>query len=239
MLNFSVYLAWKLKNINSPSENDNRDYDYSSCPAEMREEYKIIRDLIPEGSSVLDLACGNGSLLELLAKEKNVTGTGIELADSGVTICQKKGLNVTKGRIDEQLAYKDREFDFAVCNVTIQMVLYPEVLLSEMKRVAKYQIVSFPNFGFIKNRLELLLFGRMPKRMLFGYKWYSTGHIHQLSHKDFYELVRDIGGLRILRKECRDTEQPIKKALRQLLPTLFEILPVFLLTSDLEKEYAG
>jgi methionine biosynthesis protein MetW len=176
--------------------------------------------------------------LERLRDEKGVNGTGIELSESGVSICRQKGLSVSAGRIDEPLPFADHEFDFAICNVTIQMVLYPEILLSEMKRIAKYQIVSFPNFGFVKNRVEMLFRGRMPKHMLFGYHWYSTGHIHQLSMTDFYELVGKIGGLRIVKNECRDTENTFKKALRKLFPNLFQILPVFLLTSELEQTRA-
>jgi methionine biosynthesis protein MetW len=83
----------------------------------------------------------------------------------------------------------NKQFDYAICNVTIQMVMYPEVLVSEMKRIAHYQIISFPNFAQLLNRLDLLLRGRMPKPMLFGYDWYNTGHIHQLSVKDFLKLA--------------------------------------------------
>jgi methionine biosynthesis protein MetW len=84
---------------------------------------------------------------------------------------------------------ENKQFDYAICNVTIQMVMYPEVLLSEMKRISHYQIISFPNFANWRNRLDLLLKGRMPKPMLFGYDWYNTGHIHQLSLKDFLDLA--------------------------------------------------
>ncbi|OGY86968.1 MAG: hypothetical protein A3G01_01640 [Candidatus Kerfeldbacteria bacterium RIFCSPLOWO2_12_FULL_43_9] len=95
------------------------------------------------------------------------------------------------------LPYKDKEFDYALCNVTIQMVMYPEVLLQEMKRIAKYQILSFPNFAFLPNRLDLLIRGRMPHFMIPSYKWYSTGHIHQLSINDFSDLCKELN-LKIL-----------------------------------------
>jgi methionine biosynthesis protein MetW len=108
-------------------------------------------------------------------------------------VCRSKGLKVRQGRIDEGLPWVDGAFDYAVCNVTLQMVMYPEKLLSEMSRVAIRQIVSFPNFANIRNRLELLLFGRMPKAMLFGHTWWNTGHIHQLSIADFKELVKKTG----------------------------------------------
>lgn len=216
-------------NINSPLYNDNRNYDYSSTPVEEREEYKLICEMVEPNSKVIDLGCGNGSLLEKLIKEKNVKGEGIELSLSGVEICQKKGLKVQQGKIDQKIPFGDNTFDYAICNVTIQMVMYPEVLLGEMKRVAKYQIISFPNFAHYKNRFDLLLRGRMPEPMLFGYKWYNTGHIHQLSFRDFYELIEDIGGLKVRRINSLGSRNPIKNLLLKRFPNTFQILQVFLI----------
>lgn len=189
-----------MSTIDSPLYNDNRNYDYSDVFTEDRAEYELISKLIMPNSKVLDLGCGNGSLLEKLINERHVLAEGVELSDSGVEVCLVKGLNVHKGRIDEKLPFTDNSFDYSICNVTIQMVMYPEVLLSEMKRISKYQIISFPNFAYYKNRLDLLFRGRMPKPMLFGYKWYNTGHIHQFSIKDFDELIFDVGGLKIVKR---------------------------------------
>jgi len=172
---------------------DNRKYEYKANRSAHREEFSKIVDWIPEGSRVLDLGCGEGSLLKLLVEKKKVTVEGIEISLSGVEVCKSKGLEVRQGRIDEGLPWVDDAFDYAVCNVTLQMVMYPEKLLSEMSRVATRQIVSFPNFANIRNRLELFLFGRMPKAMLFGHTWWNTGHIHQLSIADFKELVKKTG----------------------------------------------
>lgn len=177
--------------------NDNRNYNYADFPSEKRVEYDKVASLLAPGSKVLDLGCGNGSLMEVMIAEKQCTCAGMELSPSGVEACRAKGLQVTGGRIDEPLPYADNEFDVAVCNVTIQMVMYPEVLLAEMKRVARRQIISFPNFAYFRNRLDLLLHGHMPRRMLFGYQWYNTGHIHQLSISDYEALVKHTGGLRI------------------------------------------
>lgn len=218
-----------MSQIDSPLYNDNRNYDYSAAFTEEREEYKLICELVEPNSSVIDLACGNGSLLEKLKKEKNVTGEGVELSSSGVEACKKKGLKVIQGRIDEKFPFDDSTFDYSICNVTIQMVMYPEILLSEMKRISIYQIVSFPNFAHYKNRLDLLLKGRMPKPMLFGYKWYNTGHIHQLSVKDFYELIDDVGGLRIIKVNALGSRNPLKNFLLKSFPNVFQILQVFLL----------
>ncbi|MHB1048999.1 MAG: methionine biosynthesis protein MetW [Bacteroidota bacterium] len=215
--------------IDDPAANDNRKYDYSSHPDMERYEYPIIISMIPQNASVADLGCGNGALLARLKKEKNVTETGVEISSSGIEICKKRGLNVQYGRIDERLPFDDNTFDYAVCNVTIQMVMYPEVLLREMKRIARYQIVSFPNFAFWRNRLDLLVNGRMPRRMLFEYSWYSTGHIHQLSLKDFYDLVHDVGGLQVVRRYDERSDSIIKNALMKKFPNLFQMLGIFLL----------
>jgi methionine biosynthesis protein MetW len=181
---------YDIKMIDDPLINNNRKYNYTNHETQYRDEYPIIESFIEPNSRVIDLGCGNGTLLKLLKNKKNIHEYGIEIVTSGVDICQKKGLNVRQGSIDSSLTeIEDKQFDYAICNVTIQMVMYPEVLLSEMKRIAHCQIVSFPNFAHWRNRLDLLINGRMPKPMLFGYEWYNTGHIHQLSIKDFLELT--------------------------------------------------
>ena len=218
-----------MSSIDSPLYNDNRNYDYSTTFREEREEYKLICEMVKPNSKVIDLGCGNGSLLEKLINEKNIVGEGVELVLSGVEACRKKGLKVMQGRIDEKLPFDDNSFDYSICNVTIQMVMYPEVLLSEMKRISKYQIISFPNFAYYKNRLDLLFKGRMPKPMLFGYKWYNTGHIHQLSLKDFYELVDDVGGLRIKKVSALGSKNFLKNILLKFFPNNFQLLHVYLL----------
>ncbi|MCL6525016.1 MAG: methyltransferase domain-containing protein [Thermoflavifilum sp.] len=218
--------------IDRPDQNDNRRYDYTHFPEEDRPEYARIVSCIPLRSSVIDLGCGNGSLLQKLMVEKQVNGYGIELSETGVSICQQKGLQVVKGYIDESLPFPDDAFDYAICNVTLQMVRYPEVLLSEMKRVAKFQVISFPNFAFYKNRWEMLVKGRMPKQMLFGYSWYNTGHIHQLSIKDFLELVQAIGGLTVKKLSVDETHNQLKNTLIRLFPNLFCVVPIFVLEKE-------
>jgi methionine biosynthesis protein MetW len=173
---------------------DNRNYIYDSDRLGERLEYRQIVNWVEKGSKVIDLGCGNGSLLVKLREEKAVKGFGIELSDSGVEIARKHGLDVIKSRIDEKLVQvKDGEYDYSICNVTLQMVLYPETLLSEMKRISKRQIISFPNFAFITQRFELMFLGRMPRRLLYHYNWFDTGHIHQLSISDFRQTARKMG----------------------------------------------
>ena len=218
--------------IDSPEINDNRNYDYSNFSDEARQEYDIIVKYIQPNTNVLDLGCGNGSLLMRLKKEKMINDHGLEVSESGIAICKKNGLNVQYGRIDEKLPFQDNQFDYAICNVTIQMVMYPEVLLREMKRVSRYQIISFPNFAFWKNRLELLFRGRMPSRMLFGYTWYSTGHIHQLSMKDFHQLVRTVGGLTIIDSWVDRSSIAARNYLNVLMPNLFQLLAIYLMKKN-------
>jgi len=216
--------------IDIPGKDDNRQYDYSQNQSQNRAEYDYITQLVSSNSSVIDLGCGNGSLLKKLVEEKNVIAHGIELSLSGVEACRNKGLDVSQSRIDEKLPFKDLEFDFSICNVTIQMVMYPEILLKEMKRISKYQIISFPNFGFYKNRIDLLFNGRMPKPMLFDYKWYNTGHIHQFSISDFYELLNDVGGIKVEKLIWAKTNNKIKDYLSLTFPDLFMAIPIFYLS---------
>ncbi|MDR3610151.1 MAG: methionine biosynthesis protein MetW [Ignavibacteriaceae bacterium] len=209
--------------------NDNRNYTFSDNSQEVRNEFEIIMDMIPVGAKIIDLGCGNGVLLNKLKKSKSVIGSGVEISPEGVKICQKKGLNVIQGRIDEKMNFQDDAFDYSVCNVTIHMTMYPEILLSEMKRISKFQIISFPNYGFYKNRLEFLLNGNMPRHSLFGYKWYNTGHIHQCSVNDFISLTGEYN-LKILDHRFVDPGNPFKKKMMSLFPNLFQLVPVFLLT---------
>ena len=222
-------LSSQIAGTDSPKHNDNRRYNYSVFPDEERKEYLHIVQLVSARSSVIDLGCGNGELLKKLEREKQIRVTGVELSESGVRVCRDKGLKVRQGRIDEPLPYRDNEFDYAICNVTIQMVMYPEVLLREMKRIARYQIISFPNFAFYRNRLDLLFHGRMPRPMLFGYAWNTTGHIHQLSLTDFLQLVRDVGGLQVVNRVLEHSDNPFKELLMQTFPNLFQVLAIYLL----------
>jgi len=217
--------------IDDPTINNNREYDYTNHETQYRDEYPLIESLIKPNSKVIDLGCGNGTLLQLLKDKKNIHEYGIELVRSGVDICREKGLNVRQGSIDCHLSeIKDKQFDYAICNVTIQMVMYPEILLSEMKRIAHYQIISFPNFAHWRNRLDLLLKGRMPKPMLFGYDWYTTGHIHQLSLIDFLDLAEKYD-----LTACEQIHVGIDgftRFIRNYKPNIFSSVSICLLSDD-------
>ena len=171
-------------------KNDNRNYKYSLDSKADREEFNLISLWVKKGDKVIDLGCGDGSQLKML-KDKGANVYGIEISKSGVKACLRKGVKAEVGRIDKKLKFPDKKFDVAICNVTLQMVMYPEILIKEMKRIAKRQIFTFPNFAFLPNRIDLLLNGKMPRVMIPGYKWYSTGHIHQLSISDFEEFCKE------------------------------------------------
>lgn len=211
--------------------NDNRNYTYTSHKVSTREEFKYIIEWIKPKSSVIDLGCGEGSLLLMLNQQRGIKKAhGIEISKSGVLASKRKGFDVWQGRIDVPLSkIRNKSYDFAICNVTLQMVMYPEVLISEMKRISHKQIISFPNFAFILNRIELLLHGRMPETMIPGYKWYSTGHIHQLSILDFVDFCRNnqieiLDQRYILPNRCLF----IPKQILSLFPNLFTITALFL-----------
>jgi methionine biosynthesis protein MetW len=204
---------------------DNRGYDYTQHPETPRAEHPLIVSWVPEGARVLDLGCGNGTLLALLRSEKRTRGCGVEISESGVAHGRAKGLDVRQGRIDAPLPWPDDAFDVSVCNVTIQMLMYPEVLLREMRRLAPVAIVSFANFAFVRNRIDYLLSGRMPRPMLYGYKWYETGHIHQLSLLDFFDLCAEVG-LRLDDARYRRHRNIVLDALYRRFPNVFTSIPI-------------
>lgn len=211
--------------------NDNRKYSYSTFSKTFRREYSVILDWIPYGSKVVDLGCGDASLLELLMQKKGIKGEGIDIASGVEKTGKVKQINVQRGKIDKILPYKKFQFDYAICNVTIQMLMCPEILISEMARIAKYQIISFPNFGFILNRLDMLLNGRMPRVMIPGYEWYSTGHIHQLSVYDFESYCKK-HGLSVFKKHFLYPKNIVfLRALLNIFPNFFSTIALYCLKS--------
>jgi methionine biosynthesis protein MetW len=222
------------KIVDIPTVTDNRDYDYTNYPDQIRAEYQIICDLISDSAKVIDFGCGNGALLQMLRAQKNTIGIGYEISPSGVEACQNNGIKATCQTIDKfHPELKDREFDYAICNVTIQMVMYPEILFKEMVRVSRHQIISFPNFAYISNRVDLLICGRMPRPMLYDYTWYSTGHIHQLSISDFEKMVETNKDTKIVKRVGVPSQKFIlRNWLAPLSPNLLEKIPIFLLDSN-------
>jgi len=155
-----------------------------------------IARLVPDGSRVLDLGCGDGALLALLQKERGCTGYGIEIADANVLACVRRGVDVIQLNLDEGLAlFDDASFDVVLQINTLQHLRNAEVMLRETARVGRIGIVAFPNFGYWANRLSVLR-GRMPVTKTLPYQWYDTPNIRVGTHADF-ELLARRNGLRI------------------------------------------
>ncbi len=153
--------------------------------------YKIVCSLIDENSSVLDLGCGEGNLLRLLRKTKNVKGLGIEIDENSVLSALQKGLSVVQKDLDKGLdEFQDKSYDWAVLNQTLQSTKDPELVMSEMLRVAKKAVVSFPNFAYWRVRFYLFLKGKMPKYKKLPYEWYNTPNVHLLTISDFFEFCK-------------------------------------------------
>ena len=148
--------------------------------------YDLIINEIPEGSRVLDLGCGDGSLLEELQRKRNIDGYGVELTPEEVSTCVEKGLYVYQGDVDDGLAdYRDNSFDYVILNQTIHYTKRPQFVLAEILRICRSAIISFPNFANYTTRLHLLFKGVMPRNRLHPYDWYASPNIHHLSIKDF------------------------------------------------------
>ena len=153
--------------------------------------YSVILDMVEQNSRVLDLGCGDGTLLKLLKREKNVKGIGIEISQDKIIECLSKGLSAIQGNIDEGLKqFKTKSYDYVILNQTLQSTQNPEYVLDEMLRVGKKCIVSFPNFAYWRVRLNYLMTGCMPKSRVLPFEWYNTPNIHLLTIKDFFEFAR-------------------------------------------------
>ncbi len=156
-----------------------------------RWEDDVILRIIPEGARVLDLGCGDGQLLEKLHREKNVSGQGVELNQADVFAAIARGVPVLQIDLDEGLKELTNDcFDYVVLEETLQTLNRPTAMLQEMLRVGRRGIVSFPNFGYWKVRLDLLLSGRMPVTESLPYRWYDTPNIHLLCLQDFLDWVK-------------------------------------------------
>jgi methionine biosynthesis protein MetW len=159
-----------------------------------RVDLLLIAEMVKPDARVLDVGCGDGTLLRLLAEKREVEGRGIELSQAGVNSCVARGLSVIQGDADTDLVhYPDLAFDYAILSQTIQATYSPRHVLEQLLRIGKHAIVSFPNFGHWRVRAGLMFGGRMPKTDNLPERWYDTPNIHLCTIKDFRELCEDIG----------------------------------------------
>ncbi len=148
-------------------------------------ENEIIAAFVEPGASVLDLGCGEGDLLSILVKDKKAKVQGIDIDEQAIYKCVARGLSVLHGDIDSGLSeYGDKYFDYVILNQSFQQVKKPDVVLQEALRVGKEVIVTFPNFGYWRNRLHVML-GSMPMSDNLPYRWFDTPNIHLCTITDF------------------------------------------------------
>ena len=155
----------------------------------MKIQDDVLAGLIELNSKVLDVGCGDGNLLLYLKKNKRIDGRGLEINQKNVQECLAKGLAVVEGDAEKDLInYPNRSFDTAILNQAIQQFYEPRKVLNELLRIAEKAIITIPNFGYWKVRLNLLLTGTMPVTKTLPYSWYNTPNLHMSSIKDFYNL---------------------------------------------------
>ncbi len=157
----------------------------TSALAAARPDFAAIAAWIPEDSSVLDLGCGDGSLLRYLKDARNIRGYGVEISDSNIEACILNGVNVIQSDLDSGLSgFENNSFDYVILSQTLQATRHTEPLMQEMLRVGREGIVSFPNFGYWKNRVNILR-GNMPVSEDLPYQWYDTPNVHLCTLHDF------------------------------------------------------
>ncbi|GHE20934.1 methionine biosynthesis protein MetW [Halomonas urumqiensis] len=159
-----------------------------------RADFTLIHDWVPEGAHILDLACGDGTLLAALARDKQVTGYGLEIDPDGITSCIARGVNVIEQNLDEGLAnFEDNACDIVIMTQALQALRRPDLMMDEMLRVAGECIITFPNFAYWRHRAYLGFKGYMPVSKSLPHAWYDTPNIHLSTFNDFERLCSDKG----------------------------------------------
>jgi len=155
----------------------------------MKKEFQIISELIENNTKVLDVGCGDGTLMKFLKNEKNVDTRGLEISKENVQNCISKGLSIIEGNAEKDLhQFPNLSFDYVVLSQTLQAFYDPEKVIDDLLRVSKKAIVTIPNFGYWKVRIHLLLKGTMPVTDALPNEWYDTPNLHMCSIKDFYNF---------------------------------------------------
>ena len=189
--------------------------------ATARPDFAAIAAWIPRGASVLDLGCGDGSLLRYLKETRAVRGYGVEINDPDIVSCIANGMNVIQNDLESGLSdFEDNSFDFVILSQTLQATRHTEALIREMLRVGREGIVSFPNFGYWRNRLRVLL-GHMPVSRELPYQWYDTPNVHLCTLHDFESFCRKYN-VAVLERSVMTGKREIS-----LLPNLFGSTAVY------------
>ena len=195
-----------------------------------KKDFKIIADLIPAKSSVIDVGCNDGSLLEFLKEEKDVDGRGMEIDQQKVQLCLSKGISVIEGDADLDLYdYPDNLFDYSILTYTLQATKSPKNVLSELVRISSKAIISFPNFGHWKIATSLLLKRKMPISEKLSYSWHETPNLHFCTINDFIDLCDEVG-IRIEKQANLKTNKLNKFNGKNLLNSYFNEVGLFLVS---------
>ena len=197
----------------------------------MRFDLHLIATWIKPGARVLDLGCGEGSLLEYLIQHKNVKGSGIEQDESRVAKSIEKGLSVIQGDINQEVQdYPDDSFDYVILSQTLQQVYAPDDLIRSMLRIGKMGIVSFPNFSHWRGRMHLFMTGYAPVTKQLPYQWFDTPNIRVITLKDFRKFAREVG-YRILKEVAIDSQSVNREGnIVRLMPDLRATYGIFLIS---------
>ena len=158
----------------------------------MKKEFKVIADLLPKNVRVLDVGCGDGSLMSHLIEKKNIEARGLELKKENVTKCIYKGLPVIEGNAETELnQFPNQSFDYVILSQTLQAFYNPERVLKDLLRIGKSVIISIPNFGYWKVRTSLLFFGKMPVTKTLPNSWFNTPNLHMCTIKDLFHFCAE------------------------------------------------
>ena len=195
----------------------------------MRADLEIISDWIQPGSRILDLGCGDGTLLTHLRDSRQATGYGLEIDEDNVTQCVASGLSVVQSDLDEGLgkffSSTETSFDYAIMTQTLQAIREPQNLIDEMLSVAREGIVTFPNMAYWRNRIQLGIQGRMPVTRSLPNAWYNTPNIHLCTVQDFERLCDDLD-IHILERTFVDAQHR-SSALKRVFPNLFAEVAIY------------
>ena len=195
-----------------------------------KKDFKIIADLIPANSSIIDVGCNDGSLLEFLKEEKDINGRGMEIDQQKVQLCLSKGISVIEGDADLDLYdYPDNLFDYSILTYTLQATKSPKNVLSELVRISSKAIISFPNFGHWKIATSLLIKRKMPISEKLSYSWHETPNLHFCTINDFIDLCEE-AGIRIEKQANLKTNRLNKFYGKNLLNSYFNEVGLFLVS---------